>query len=144
MDRRGHGMVSAAIFFLAAGVGLFAIFTAAPAIALVYLVLSAVLFAVVLWGFCARCSHRGTSCVHLVPGVLASLLPGRTCRPYSSWETAGVAIALLFMVLFPQPWLIAVPPLLLLFWALVAGAGLEIRVAVCRGCANIYCPTCPR
>jgi hypothetical protein len=144
MDRRGHGVVSAVLFVLAVGVGLFAILTAAPDIALVYLALCAVLFVVVLWGFCARCPHRGVNCAHLIPGVLASLLPERTCQPYSSWETAGVAVALLFMVLFPQPWLIATPPLLVLFWALVAGAALEIRVAVCRGCANIYCPSCPR
>lgn len=144
MDRRGHGMVSAALFFLAFGVGLFAVFAADPAIALVYLALAAVLFFVVLWGFCARCPHRGVSCAHLVPGLLASLLPERTCQPYSRWESAGVAIALLFMILFPQPWLLASLPLLVLFWALVAGAFLEIRAAVCRGCANIYCPACPR
>jgi hypothetical protein len=144
MDRRGHGMVSAVLFVLAVGVGLLAIYLVSPAIALVYMALCAVLFVVVLWGFCARCPHRGVSCAHLIPGVLASLLPERKCQPYSPGERAGAAVALLFMVLFPQPWLIAKPLLLVLFWALVAGAALEIRVAVCRGCANIYCPACPR
>jgi hypothetical protein len=144
MDRRGHGMVSAAMFGLAVGVGLLAIYIASPEIALVYLALGAVLFVVVLWGFCARCPHRGAGCIRLIPGVLASLLPARKCQPYSPRETAGVVVALLFLLLFPQLWLIASLPLLVLFWALVAAAAVEIRVAVCRGCANIYCPACPR
>lgn len=140
MNRYLHGVASMLFFLAAVALGFTAIFLASPAFAAGYLFLSAVLAVVALAGFCTKCPHRGLSCVHVAPGVLAALLLPRDEGPYTMREYAGVAITILFMLLFPQYWLVARLPLFLLFWACVVAAGVEIRSSVCRGCENIYCP----
>lgn len=143
MNRYRHGTASLLLLGIAVAIGAGAIALASPGIAAAYLLLTGALFLVVLWGFCAKCPHKGTRCAHVAPGILAAMLPPRRAEPYTTPEYAGVAVALLFMILFPQLWLAGHPALLLLFWGCVGVAVAEIRIAVCRGCANIYCPVHP-
>jgi hypothetical protein len=140
MNRYQHGVASMLLFGIAVAIGAWAIALASTGIAAAYLLLTGVLFLVVLWGFCTKCPHKGTRCAHVAPGILAAMLPPRREGPYTTPEYAGVAVALLFMILFPQPWLAGHLVLLLLFWGCVLFAVAEIRTSVCRGCANIYCP----
>ncbi len=135
-----HGITSLAVFTLALVVGLMGIAHSAPTAAALYAMLLGAAALTVCGTYCAKCPCRKKACGHLLPGLIARILPARRQTPYSTFDLVLTAAALAAMVLFPQPWLTRLPVLLVLFWLLVIAAAAEILGRVCPRCRNPHCP----
>jgi hypothetical protein len=140
MDRQQHGILSLALLLIAIGIGFVAILGYSVVSAVLYLVISILSLLLILYSFCCKCPCRLTSCGHVFPGKLTRFLPQRGEEPYTPADIAGVAVALLIILLDPQYWLIRSLPLFTAFWILILPALIEIRLKVCHGCRNDSCP----
>jgi hypothetical protein len=140
MTRQVHGLISLGFIFIAVAVGAYAIFVSSTFLAALYAIISALSGLLVLLAYCTKCPKK-ESCAHVIPGRIAKLLPPRrTGRPYSLFEYAVVAFGIGVIVLVPQYWLLSNYWLLAAFWVLLLIGFVEIRLCVCRGCGNVYCP----
>ena len=150
MSYRAYGVIGILAFFAAAAVGVFGL--ARPHVVAMAGVrpglLPAVLYGLIvlaatwtiLYAYCAKCACRRKHCSHVFVGSLTVLVPRRAPAPYHRGDHAALLAALGVVALAPQPWLLAAPRLLALFWGLFALAAGLIVVRVCPACRNSRCP----
>jgi len=134
------GWISLSLMAAAVGTGLLAAALHSLTAAALYGGVTAASVLVILAAFCAKCPCRLESCRHLVLGPLTRLLPQRRPGPCTLLDIGLTAAGFAAVVAFPHYWLVRRPPLLAVFWALVAAVLIEIGVFICRECANTSCP----
>lgn len=140
MSRQIHGVICLLILAAAALTALFAIATSSVFWALVYLVGVLLSALVVMFSFCTRCPCRTTGCGHVIPGKLMRFFPPGDEGPYTLADKFGVVVPVVFLIVFPQYWLLSNSALFVVFVALCLVAAADIQLVVCRGCTNGYCP----
>ena len=143
MKNKFHGVFSLLLFTLAIVVALVGLWDRSSLLALLYLIIVGAAAYVILYAFCAKCVVRLNNCSHVFPGRLTRHLPPRKQLPYTFLDYTVTSLCLTVIVLFPQYWLMANMGTLLLFWALVIIAVVEILVFVCPQCKNEQCLMCP-
>ncbi len=94
----------------------------------------------ILYSFCAKCRCRDTTCGHVIPGMITRYLPRRLPSRYSLSDRIGILLPIAVSLIYPQYWLAGSPLEWAVFWILMVGAAVEMRVSVCPGCTNRYCP----
>lgn len=139
MNARFHGVVSIGLMGIAILLAVVTVFQKSPMLGIVYLVGCVVGPLGIVYVFCAKCPCRN-HCSHVIFGKLAVALTNRQPGPYTTAEIAVVGLALLWLLGFPQVWLWRAPFWFVVFWILNAVAVVQIRLAVCPACDNIYCP----
>ena len=95
---------------------------------------------VIIFSFCAKCPSRDKDCSHIVPGKIIRFFPPREEGPYTLRDKAGVVVPLVFLIVFPQYWLLSQPAYFVMFAALCLGTAAVVQFFVCKGCTNCYCP----
>jgi hypothetical protein len=141
MNRQTHGILSLLIMFAAVLTATFAIIRSSSVIwVALYLVGILLSSLIIVYSFCTKCPCRNTDCGHVIPGKLTRLFPPRPEGLYTFMDKAGVAIPLVFLIVFPQYWLLSNPPLFILFAVLCLIAAADIQFFVCNGCTNRFCP----
>ena len=144
MNRRFHGVLSLSLLFGALIVGLVSVFHGSVAMGAVYTAIIPLSLLAITYSFCGKCSCRRDSCGHVFPAKLSRLLPPRTDSNYTQLDYAGVVLAFVLLVGFPQWWLWGNKVLFAVFWALIVVSLVEIRLFVCKGCNNEKCALCTR
>jgi hypothetical protein len=139
MSTRFHGVASISLVGIAIVIAAVVMFQVSWLLGALYLVGCLVAPLGIVYAFCAKCPCRG-HCAHVIFGKLATALTNRQPGPYLRSEVAVVAGALLWLLGLPQIWLWRSLGLFAAFWVLNAVAVLQIRLAVCRICENVYCP----
>ncbi len=134
-----HGIMSVVLFYAALATGCAAVFRGSLTFGFIYAVLVLLWPLPVAWVFCAKCSCR-LDCGHVFIGAITRILPERKQGPYSVWEIICSVVPLLLVVAFPQYWLWGNTAALVVFWALVVLAVVEIKLGVCTACPNSRCP----
>jgi hypothetical protein len=144
VKRQFHGVVSLLLVFGSLLAGLAAVLRESAAMGIVYVVIIFISLPAILYSFCSKCPCRLDSCGHVFPGMLARLFPPRKEGRYTPSDIAGVVVPFLFLIGFPQWWLMENKVLLAVFWVPAVIGVLEIRPYVCPGCGNEMCPMCVR
>ena len=139
LSARFHGVVSIGLVGVAVALAAVVMFQVSVALGVVYLMGCAVAPLGIVYAYCAKCPCR-SHCAHVVFGKLAVALTDRQPGPYSRGEVAVVAVALLWLLGLPQIWLWRSLGVFAVFWVLNGVAVLQIRLAVCRSCENVFCP----
>ncbi len=142
LKSRFYGVTSLLLVGLAMGVGLAAIWQIDKSAAALYVLCILVGVPLILYAYCAKCEIRLTGCRHVLPGQVTRLLPARQNEPYTFFDYMGLGLPMLVLVVFPQPWLLGITPLFMLFWACLAGGLVQILLRVCNGCGNRKCLLC--
>jgi hypothetical protein len=138
-NTRFHGITSIGLVGISIALAAIVMFQASLVLGIVYVAGCALAPLAIAYAFCAKCPCRG-QCAHVLFGKLALALTDRRPGPYTPLELAAVLLGLLWLLGLPQPWLWTHPGLAVAFWLLNAVAVLQIRLAVCPGCANAHCP----
>jgi hypothetical protein len=139
MNARFYGVTSIGLVGVSIVIAAVVIFQGSWLLGIAYLAGCGLGLLAIVYAFCAKCPCRG-QCAHVVFGKLALALTDRRPGPYTRAELAAVVLGLLWLLGLPQPWLWTRPGLAVAFWLLNAVAVLQIRLAVCPGCANAHCP----
>jgi hypothetical protein len=142
MSARFCGVVSIGLVAISILIAVVTVFQVSLILAIVYLAGCAIAPLGIVYAFCAKCPCR-ERCAHIVFGKLAVVLTKRQPGPYAPAEIAVVGLALLWLLGLPQMWLWRAPLWFAVFWLLNAVAVLQIRLAVCPACDNVYCPLRP-
>lgn len=140
MNRQIHGLLSLLIMVAAIITATFAIIQFSVFWTLVYLVGILLSYLVIVFSFCTKCPCRNTACGHVLPGKIASFFPARAEGPYTLRDELGVIVPLVFMIAFPQYWLLSQPVYFILCAVLFLIAAADVRFFVCKGCTNCFCP----
>jgi len=140
MHRRIHGIFSLLILFAAVLTAILALVQSSLVWTVLYLVGTFLSCLVLIYSFCTKCPCRKTGCGHVIPGKLTRFFPSRPAGPYTFMDKAGVVVPIVFMILFPQYWLLEHLTYFSLFAILCLVAAADIRFCVCRGCTNRFCP----
>jgi hypothetical protein len=143
MNRQVHGILSLLILAAAVGTAAVAIFQTSIMWAALYIVGIILSCLVVVYSFCTKCPSRKNDCGHLIPGKLTQFFPPRGEGPYTFRDKTGVVVPIVFMIVYPQYWLLSHPLYFYVFVALCLAAAADIQFFVCRGCANRFCPFHP-
>jgi len=143
MSKATIGVFSLLLLIAAVMIGVLAIGLFSPLYAAAYLCIAILSSGAVIAIFCTKCPLRGRNCVHLLPGMVAVLLPGRQ-GGYTAAENAAVSVAIVVIAAIPQYWLLSKLLLFVAFW-LLGSVGLSlINRHVCPGCGNTCCPVRPK
>jgi hypothetical protein len=140
MNRQTHGILSLLIMFGAVLTATFAIVQSSVVWTVIYLIGILLSCLVIIYSFCTKCPCRKTGCGHIIPGILTRFFSPRPEVPYTFMDKTGVVVPLVFMVVFPQYWLLAQPGYSILFAVLCLIAAADIQFFVCKGCTNCFCP----
>lgn len=140
MNRQTHGILSLLIMFAAVVTAAFVILQSSVVWAVLYIVGILLSCLVIVYSFCTKCPCRNTDCGHVIPGKITRFFPPRAEGPYTFADMAGVVVPLVFMIVFPQYWLLSQPVYFILFAALCLIAAADIQFFVCKGCNNRFCP----
>lgn len=140
MNREIHGILSLLILAAAVVTAAFAILQSSVIWTVIYLTGILLSGLVVIYSFCTKCPCRKNGCGHVIPGKLTRFFPRREEGPYTFADKTGVVVPIVFMIVFPQYWLLSLPMYSLLFAALCLIAAADIQFFVCRECANCSCP----
>lgn len=145
MNYRITGLSSIAAAFFAIGIASFRLFSVSIIFGIVYTVCIPPAFLHVLFVYCRRCPHVQTnSCRHVLFGpIVAHLFKQTKPMAYTLTEVIVALTPLTVLIIFPQFWLFQTPVLLLIFWLLLAGAGILVVKGVCPRCKNTSCAMCP-
>jgi hypothetical protein len=92
----------------------------------------------ILRTYCAKCPCK-THCAHVFPGKAAMAFK-KDAGPYTPTELIIMIGSLGVLIGLPQFWLWQYPVLFVSYWILSGIAFIQIRLTVCPGCNNIYCP----
>lgn len=139
MGARFHGVVSIGLIGVAIVIAAVVMFRASWELGLVYVAGCAVAPLGIVYAYCAKCSCR-SKCAHVVFGKLAEAFTDRQPGSYTKAEIAVVVLALLWLLGLPQVWLWRSAGPFAAFWVLNIVAVVQIRLAVCPACDNVYCP----
>lgn len=140
MNRQVHGILTLLILAAAVVTATYAIFQSSVVWAILYIIGILLSCLVVVYSFCTKCPCRNTDCGHVIPGKLTRFFPRREEGPYTFGDRTGVVVPIVFMIVFPQYWLLSHPGYLYLFVALCLIAAADIQFFVCKGCTNTFCP----
>jgi MFS family permease len=140
MNRRIHGILSLLILCAAVLAATLAIVLSSFLWAVLYIVGILLSCLVLIYSFCMKCPCRKTDCGHVIPGKLTRLFPPRQEGPYTFADKTGVVVPIVFMIVYPQYWLLAQPFYFYLFAILCLIAAADIQFFVCKGCTNNLCP----
>ena len=140
MNRRIHGILSLLIFLAAVLTATLAIFQSSVFWTLVYLVGILLSCLVIIYSFCTKCPCRKTDCGHIIPGKLTRFFHSRPEGAYTFMDKSGVVVPIVFVIVFPQYWLLSHPLYSVLFAVLCLIAAADIQFFVCKGCTNCFCP----
>jgi len=140
MNRQQHGLISFLMGCLAIIIGCAAIAQSSILLAILYLCIVAFCGLIILYSYCCKCPCRLTSCAHLIPGKITTVLPRRMIGKYSLVDFIGFAVPMIIVIIFPQYWLVKKVPYLVAFWLLIIIAVADSYSVVCIGCENRYCP----
>jgi hypothetical protein len=142
MHAKFHGVTSLLLESLAIVIGFIAIWQANRIAGGFYAVLVLIAVPLMLYAYCAKCDIRLTDCRHVLPGQVTRLLPDRDNAPYTIRDYLGLGLAVIVLVVFPQPWLLDNIPAFILFWACLVAGLVQILMKVCKGCGNQKCIMC--
>jgi hypothetical protein len=123
-------------------VGAYGIWIRSPLWAVLYLVFTALGFAlVVLPSLCAHCPYpaRHDTCLFAPPGVIRRYFPYKGAD-MSAAEKVGPFAAMAGMVIMPNFWLASSPLLLLLFWIFALPTLAAFPRHFCKRCRHLSCP----
>jgi hypothetical protein len=134
-----HGLISLLLIISAVATALGAIVPKSFVMGLLYVAVIAVCGAAVVFSYCAKCPCRKAGCGHVLFGWLAMKFTKRKEGPYGFFDLTVTAVSIAAILLLPQLWLIESIPTLVLFWALMILAGLDIVFLVCPDCSNRFC-----
>jgi hypothetical protein len=134
-----HGIISLCLILAAIATALGAVLPKSLMFGVLYILVLVLCSAAIVYSYCAKCPCRRLGCSHSVFGWLAVKFIRRKEGPYTFFDIAVTMISIAAILLIPQLWLIESLPALLLFWVLMALAGLEIVFLVCPDCSNRYC-----
>lgn len=140
MNRQIHGILSLLIMTAAAIIAILAIVQSSVFWAIVYIVGLLLSGFIIIFSFCTKCPCRDTECGHVIPGKLIKFFPRRDLGPYSVQDKLGVVVPLVFLVMFPQYWLLANTTYFVIFAVFCLIAAADIQLFVCKGCTNSCCP----
>lgn len=141
MNRRQiHGIFSLLLLAAAVIVATYAIVQSSVMWAVLYIVGILLSALVVVYSFCTKCPCRNTDCGHVIPGKLIRVFPPREGGPYTFRDKTGIVVPIVFMIVFPQYWLLTQPVFSVLFAVLCLIAAADIQFFACKGCNNEYCP----
>jgi hypothetical protein len=140
MNRQIHGILSLLIIFAAILTATFAIVQSSVLLAAIYLTGTFLSSLVMVYSFCTKCPCRQTSCGHIIPGKFTQFFPRRSEEPYTLSDKLGVVVPLVFIIVFPQYWLLSHLTYFILFAVLFLVAAADIQLFVCKGCSNHFCP----
>ncbi|MBN1889640.1 MAG: hypothetical protein JW850_16710 [Thermoflexales bacterium] len=138
MTRQFHGVTSISLVGVATLIATVIVFRASWVLGVVYLLASGAAVFTILYAYCAKCPCQA-HCAHVLPGK-AAIRFGRNPGPYSRVEIGAMLAALVVILGFPQAWLWQYPLWFGVYWVLSLIAFVQIRIVVCRACANVYCP----
>jgi len=140
MNRQIHGILSLLIILAAVITAALAIVQSSVIWTAVYLVGTFLSALVMINSFCTKCPCRKTDCGHVIPGKLTRFFPSRPEGPYTFMDKTGIVVPVVFMIVFPQYWLLEHPSYFYLFAVLCLVAAADIQFFVCKGCNNRFCP----
>jgi hypothetical protein len=140
MKRTTHGILSLVIIAAAAVTATAAILASSVVFAALYVFGIFLSGLVLISSFCMKCPCRDTDCGHVIPGWLTRFFPPREQGPYTFVDKTGVVVPIVFLIVFPQYWLLSQPLYMYVFVALCLVAAADIQFFVCRGCTNCSCP----
>lgn len=140
MNRQIHGILSLLILSAAVLTATLVIVQSSVIWTVLYLVGIFLSCLVLIYSFCTKCPCRNTDCGHVIPGRLTRFFPRRAEGPYTFWDKTGGEVPIVFMIVFPQYWLLAQPVYFYLFAVLCLIAAADIQFFFCKGCTNRFCP----
>jgi len=104
----------------------------------IYLAIMVIAPQAVLRAYCAKCLCKA-HCAHVFPGK-AAMAYAREAGPYTPTELIILIVSLGLLIGLPQYWLWQYPVWFVTYWILSGIAFFQIRLTVCPGCNNVYCP----
>lgn len=140
MNRQTNGMIAFLLLSAAVLTAAYAILQTSVLWTLLYIVGILLSVLVIVYSFCTKCPSRTKDCSHVILGFLSRFFPHRAEGPYTLGDKAGVVVPVVFMIVFPQYWLLSQPAYFVVFAAFCLGAATVIQFFVCKGCRNCYCP----
>lgn len=140
MNRQTYGLISLLLILAAVFTATYAIYQYSFLWTLLYVVGILLSSLVIVYSFCAKCPSRHKDCSHVIPGKIVRFFPRREEGSYTVTDKAGVVVPLVFLIVYPQYWLLSQPAYFVLFASLCLGAAAMIQFFVCKGCTNCYCP----
>jgi hypothetical protein len=140
MDRQIHGILSLLILAAAVLTATLAIVQSSVMWAVLYVIGILLSGLVVIYSICTKCPCRSTDCGHIIPGKLTRFFPPREEEPYTFRDKTGIVVPIVFMIVFPQYWLLSLPVYSVLFAVFCLVAAADIQFFVCKGCTNKFCP----
>jgi hypothetical protein len=133
-----HGYISMTILMVALGIADYALFKISMLYGIMYTSVIVTGFLFISFFYCRKCSIR-KNCNHLFPGLISGVV--KYCeKPYKKSDLKITIFPILFMIGLPQYWLFHELILFIIFWFLLAIAGIEINLYVCKTCRNVKCP----
>lgn len=142
MEGKFHGIFSIILAGISIILGAYSVISASLVIGLLYSLLTIMFFLLIVYSYCCKCSCRKYSCGHVILGKIAECLPNRKQEKYSNVDILGVIISLVFIIGFPQYWLLKQIIIFTIFWGLLIVSGIEISMFVCATCKNERCSLC--
>jgi hypothetical protein len=140
MNRQTYGLVSLLLIIAAVITATYTILQSSVIWTVIYLVGILLSCLVIVYSFCTKCPCRNTGCGHVIPGKITRFFPPRAEGPYTFKDKIGVVVPLVFMIVFPQYWLLSRPAYFFLFAVLWLVAAADIQFFTCKGCTNRFCP----
>lgn len=137
-----HGVFSLILFFIALAIGIYSIAISNFAYGLSYLAIIVLGFVAIAGIFCSKCTCAPYNCSHVLIGYLTLLFPKRKSSVYSILDYLITIIFVALILAIPQYWLWFNKALFAAFWILLAIAGIEIYLFVCKACGNKLCAMC--
>lgn len=146
MNYRIAGISSIGLAFVSISITAYRLFSVSLAIGAAYTACVPLVFLNVLYVYCKRCPHVGdASCRHVVFGpIVARLFKQTSPQSYTMVEVLIALAPLATLIMFPQFWLWQTPILFIVFWILLASAGIIVIKGVCPLCKNTSCAMCSR
>jgi len=141
MKNLPHGIISLTLAGIAIFLGIVAVFADNIFFGVIYLAVNILGFLIIVYSYCTKCAGR-KKCGHVILGKITKFLPSREQSNYTLFDYAGVVVPFLFIVVFPQFYLIKHIWMLIVFWVLMLIAVLEINKYVCTACVNSKCLMC--
>jgi len=140
MDRKIHGVVSFSLILIALVGAIQVIIQSSVYLGLIYTVICVLSLLLMCYSYCSKCICRLESCGHIIPGKITKYLPRRKQERYLGSDYLGLIIPLSLIIIFPQYWLWKITAILIVFWSLLFIAVIDIKLYVCKGCKNQFCP----
>ncbi len=138
MTKRFHGVTSIGFAAIGVAIAAVAMFRTSWVLGVVYLAICALAAGGIVYAYCAKCPCKA-HCIHAWPGK-AALAFDRQPGPYTPVELVVLVLALLALIGLPQFWLWRYTGSFIVYWLLNAVALVQVRIAVCPSCENVYCP----